>query len=195
MVEGKFSRKLYIQLLAVIAKNKQTGTLKVAVGRSSRTFMFAGGQVIGVISNINEESLKSHFEKLLPNENLEEHEAQLVDNESLEERLMQLGLLNRSQLQECMLKQLLHALKACIRWKRGTWKFTPVNVSIDPSLSPSLSTLDTLWLGVVQNLSSQDIFSAIGPIQQAGKLRSNLSTQGISDVDLLTCACESMDLA
>ena len=171
MAERKFSRKIYIQLLAALAINRQSGILQITVGRSTRSLFITEGQLLSVSSNIPDETVKALLETKLVDENLEEHEANLEEHEVLAERLLQKGLITHDDLLAFQQQLLSKTLRACVRWKRGTWKFSPISSNIDPDLIPNISLLDILWLGIVQNLSTQDIFSVIGPIQQAGTLR------------------------
>ena len=195
MVEGQFSRQTYINLIQALQSVGRSGVLTISMGRSQKKFFFVRGIPVGYDTNVPEELLEKTIlqEALIGKQQIDWISQHLGKDESFADALLKSGLLKPEVLKEHENNRLKHGLSSSFRWKRGKWKFeTQLAIegeAIDPSILPQNHTLSSLWKGVQKHLSTQDIFSLIGPLRKEPKLKAQRSLQALfpdfSQQDLL----------
>jgi tetratricopeptide (TPR) repeat protein len=181
--EGSHERQSYIQLMVGLRILQVSGIVTIQFRRRSRTILVLGGHPVAYRSDLPEDSIEKTLvaSNLVPADRLKWMMDRLSADENLTEALVMSGALSHDDLAQHRVHRMKIGLGAALSWASGTWSFEPrpslQSEQIDPDLIPRSDILPSLWHGVKQFVSMEDILSQVSD-PSLGKM---LPSEGLSE--------------
>jgi len=192
VLEGRLSRLALPDLLVRLGQDGETGVLHVARGSLERTFHVRDGVCVFATSNAIDDGLVSHLLRrgVISLADREETSRRLLSNKRVGTILLEMGVIDESDLRATVKEQLSEIVFDTFRWDSGDFRFVAGELPTIEDITLDRSVEDLVFAGVRRVTSWSRVRDGCGGINA----RLVLKPEYLAVLDKMSVGAEEWEL-
>ena len=192
MLEGRLSRLGLPDILVRLAQDGETGVLHVAQGSLERTFHVRDGVCVFATSNAIDDGLVAHLLRrgVISLSDREETSRRLLSNKRVGTILLEMGVIDETDLRATVKEQLSEIVFDTFRWDAGDFRFAAGDLPTIEDITLDRSVEDLVFAGVRRVTSWTRVRDGCGGINA----RLVLKPEYLAVLDKMSVGAEEWEL-